>query len=296
MFDGDGEQAALWEQELPVTRIAAHSTSEPAEITEEKQSYFIRGAHVQYEISKHTGLPVRIWKDGTAQLAKPVELTVWRAPTDNERHIRNKWGHPDVWQGENLDRIFNHVYKSHADGNTLRVAGSLAGIGRMPFLHYELTYRFFADGRAELLLKADVREDCVWLPRFGFEFTIFPEQTQFHYFGRGPEENYQDMRLHTTTSFFESSAEKEYFPYVKPQEHGNHVGFRLLQMKNGLQFSSKQPFECCVSQYSAQQLTQAAHASELKPDGYVHVCVDYRDSGIGSNSCGPELMEKYRIS
>ena len=125
---------------------------------------------------------------------------------------------------------------------------------------------------------------------------MFPEQTQFHYFGRGPEENYQDMRLHITKEFFESSAEKEYFPYVKPQEHGNHAGCRLLQMKNGLQFSSEQPFECCVSQYSAQQLTQAAHASELKPDGYVHVCVDYRDSGIGSNSCGPELMEKYRIS
>lgn len=296
MFDGDGEQAALWEQELPVMRIAAHDTSEPAEITEEKQSYFIRGAHVQYEISKHTGLPVQIWKDGTAQLAKPVELTVWRAPTDNERHIRNKWGHPDVWQGENIDRIFNHVYESHADGNTLRVAGSLAGIGRMPFLHYELTYRFFADGRAELLLKADVREDCVWLPRFGFEFTMFPEQTQFHYFGRGPGENYQDMRLHITTGFFESSAEKEYFPYVKPQEHGNHAGCRLLQMKNGLQFSSEQPFECCVSQYSAQQLTQAAHASELKPDGYVHVRVDYRNSGIGSNSCGPELLEQYRLS
>lgn len=98
-----------------------------------------------------------------------------------------------------------------------------------------------------------------------------------------------------TTSFFESSAEKEYFPYVKPQEHGNHAGCRLLQMKNGLQFSSKQPFECCVSQYSAQQLTQAAHASELKPDGYVHVRVDYQDSGIGSNSCGPTMLNKYRL-
>lgn len=295
MFDKSGEQVALWEQELDVNILTAESEEKTAEVTESARVFVVSGEGFRYEISKHTGLPTQIWKDGIPQLAAPAALTAWRAPTDNERNVRIEWGHPNTWEGENLDRIFTHIYEMQAEGNTLTAKGSLAGVGRKPFVHFTLQYHFFADGKAELQLDANVRENCFWLPRLGFEFTMFQTQSRFRYFGRGPEENYSDMRLHVTTSFFDSSAQAEYFPYIKPQEHGNHERCRMLQMENGLVFRTQQHFACNVSQYSSHALTETAHSNDLKSDGFVHVRVDYKDSGIGSHSCGPRLLERYRL-
>ena len=111
-----------------------------------------------------------------------------------------------------------------------------------------------------------------------------------------PQETYCDMHGHTTTGVFESTPEAEYFPYIMPQEHGNHTGCKWLKLENGLCFDTRQTFEINVSQFSTESLTLARHASELKSDGCTHVRIDYKDSGLGSNSCGPELLEKYRLS
>ena len=146
------------------------------------------------------------------------------------------------------------------------------------------------------MISATVRENCIWLQRLGFEFTILKENCGFSYFGRGPMENYCDMHGHTITGVFESTPEAEYFPYIMPQEHGNHTGCKWLKLENGLCFDTRQTFEINVSQFSTESLMLARHASELKPDGCTHVRIDYKDSGIGSNSCGPELLEKYRLS
>ena len=95
---------------------------------------------------------------------------------------------------------------------------------------------------------------------------------------------------------FESTPEAEYFPYIMPQEHGNHTGCKWVKLENGLCFDTRQTFEINVSQFSTESLTIARHTSELKPDGCTHVRIDYKDSGLGSNSCGPELLEKYRLN
>ncbi len=94
---------------------------------------------------------------------------------------------------------------------------------------------------------------------------------------------------------YESTAKNEYVDYVKPQEHGNHYNTKYLSI-GGYEFVSNQGFECNVSKYSAKQLTEAAHNFELVPEEYNTVRIDYKASGIGSNSCGPELMEKYKMN
>jgi beta-galactosidase len=84
-----------------------------------------------------------------------------------------------------------------------------------------------------------------------------------------------------------------------PQEHGNHTGVKQLAVFNdqsqGLEFLSEQDFECNVSHYTSEQLTNARHNHDLVPEKLTIVRVDYKVSGIGSHSCGPELMEKYRL-
>lgn len=295
IFDKDGYEVALWETELLVEKVKVDKSLEPTEIIEKANNFVVKTVNGEIEISKHTALPVKIIKNGINQLVEPVKLSVWRAPIDNERNIKNKWGHPNIWQGENLDRIFNKVYSFENNDNFLTFEGSLAGVGRMPFLKYKIMYEFFKDEEMKINLNATVSDKCIWLPRIGFEFKTIKENNSFIYFGRGPWENYCDMKYHTTTGWFESDTEREYVSYVMPQEHGNHTNCMELHIDNGLDFYADDVFEINVSKYSAEALTNALHIDELKENGAVNIRIDYKNSGVGSNSCGPELMEKYRL-
>ena len=104
------------------------------------------------------------------------------------------------------------------------------------------------------------------------------------------------MKYHSKVGFYESDADKEYVNYIVPQEHGNHIDTKLLEMLNGLKFESDTGFEFNVSHYSAQGLMEAMHTDELKKEDATIIRIDYKNSGIGSNSCGPELMDKYRLA
>lgn len=294
-YDYTGKEVALWEQELP-TSLPARPPKKALALEETAHAFSISTGSGVYQISKYTGLPLQIHRGEKAYLATPWEMTVWRAPTDNDRNIKRKWGHPNTWEGENFDRIFNHVYSAETTGTALCFTGSLSGVGRMPFLRYQIVYSAEADDALRVDIHADVDEKRIWLPRFGLEFALPPEAAEFRYFGRGQLENYRDMHAHTTTGWFCSHAQKEYFPYIMPQEHGNHTGCRVLRMANGLSVSSETPFEMRVSPYTTQALTQATHIDELEANGLTNVRIDYKNSGLGSNSCGPELPEDYRLA
>lgn len=296
IIDKDENEVALWEAELVVKKVKKNRAFTAAEITETAYGFVVRTENNEYEISKHTATPIRIIKNGVNQLAEPVRLTVWRAPIDNERNIRNKWGHPNTWEGENFDRIFNKVYSFNSESNKLSFKGSLAGVGRMPFLKYKISYVFSENGEMKLQLDATISDRCIWLPRIGFEFKTNKKNTEFTYFGRGPMENYCDMKYHVTTGYFKSSVESEYVSYIVPQEHGNHAACKELSVIGGLDFHTEDVFEINVSKYSGEALTKATHIDELYENDYINVRIDYKNSGVGSNSCGPELMEKYRLN
>ena len=117
----------------------------------------------------------------------------------------------------------------------------------------------------------------------------------FRYFGRGPWENYCDMSHHVTLDWFDSTASQEYVPYIMPQEHGNHAGVRTLSV-DGLTFEADRPFEANVSLYSVLQLDKARHIDEIGESEATYLRIDYRNAGVGSQSCGPELAPEFRIT
>ena len=225
-----------------------------------------------------------------------MELTAWRAPIDNERNMKAKWIYSNNWEAENLDRAFNLLKEIKCENNVISVFGSIAGVGRMPFLQYKIDFVFYNDGVMQVKLSANIRENCIWLQRVGFEFGFSKEAENFRYYGRGPVENYCDMTLQTTTNWFESTAKDEYVPYIMPQEHGNHTECKVLELQNDMKFVADKEFDINVSEYSTKALADAMHIDELKADGLVHVRVDYKNCGVGSASCGTQLRQKYRVS
>ena len=137
------------------------------------------------------------------------------------------------------------------------------------------------------------------LPRFGFKF-VFPEGFEdVTYFGYGPYESYEDKRLASRLSLFKTTATENFEPYVKPQENSAHYGCKLATVTSvvghGMLFYSDK-FSLSVSHFSPEQLTTIRHNYELHPERETTVIIDYRNAGIGSHSCGPELLPEYRIS
>lgn len=290
----NGEQVAHTQHLIQKGTLEAPSKTK-AVMKEEKLEIIFLGDGFKYVFSKQFGTFISMVVNGKELLAEPVKLTAWRAPTDNDGNIKIYWGSYNVWQGENLDKTYNKVYDCCTTEHGISLQASLSGISRKPFLNYRMEIAVDQRGSIQVNINGSIRQNVVYLPRLGFEITLREENLQFSYYGCGPMESYCDMRHAGEVSLYESNAEREYVPYIRPQEHGNHVSVRMVEIC-GMRIESDQDYECNVSAYSTKVLTVAEHTDELRRDGKTHLRIDYKNSGLGSNSCGPELEEPYRFS
>jgi len=265
-----------------------------AVLSEDAKNIYASGERFAYVFSKHYGAFTSIVIDGEEQLADKMHLSVFRAPTDNDRKEKLHWVAKNDWQAENYEATFNKVYDCVIEDGVIIVNGALGGVGRAPAIKHILRVEILRDGVINFTIDAKVRENAYWLPRFGYELELPTEYCDFTYYGYGPVENYCDMHHHALIGMHESNSEEEYVPYVVPQEHGNHYNVKLLRIRR-MEFTSATGFECNVSKYSVKELYEATHTNELVGDGKIHVRIDYKVSGIGSNSCGPKLLEKHRL-
>ena len=243
----------------------------------------ISGSGFEYLFNMHYGHIEKL----DDYLKTPIKLSVWRAPTDNDMHIKGKWF------GENYHKMHNKVYDVAVKDNIIKVTGALMTVSRQPFVKYEASYEFFANGSIGVSFRGEFDQKRTFLPRLGFEFKVCDKE--FEYFGYGPYEAYIDMHHASKMGFYQSNSEKEYVPYIKPQEHGNHYNTKYLKLGD-YTFVSQQGFEFKVSDYSASELSSKRHYFELEKDEYTNVRIDYKVSGIGSDSCGPHLAERYQMN
>jgi beta-galactosidase len=217
-------------------------------------------------------------------------------------HIKNEWGGGSgSW---NFDKAQMKIYSTETERRNgdcvILVNCALAGSSREPFVRMEVTYTVAPGGAIAVDVKADVNEHLPFLPRFGFELVLTAGMENLEWFGMGPDENYADIKNHVWMAHHASTVSEQYFPYICPQEHGNHTDTRRLRVSGsqgrGLLIKAATAFEFAASHYSAHDLTAAAHTCDLKPREETFLRVDYKVSGIGTGSCGPYTFEKYRLS
>ena len=290
----DGILWAHTQHPLPYETMADTQEDAPAALTQDAGNIYAQGEHFSYTFSKHYGMFTSLVVCGREQLAAKPILTAFRAPTDNDRDTRFMWQQLDEWRGENLDKSSVKVYDCRLNDGCIVVEGSLSGISRASLMKFTQKVQILANGAVKLQLQGNIRKDAFWLPRMGYEFTLPGHHNTFAYYANGPYESYRDLCHAGRIGLFESSADKEYVHYVRPQEHGNHTAARWLKIGN-LEFTAEQ-MEINVSNFSTAALTKAEHTDELLADGKTHLRIDYKVSGIGSNSCGPELEKPYRLA
>ncbi|MNC27800.1 Evolved beta-galactosidase subunit alpha [compost metagenome] len=199
-------------------------------------------------------------------------------------------------------KVYNSSWSQTESGRVeIVVQYSLGGYIRKPILHGEAVWQVDKTGEIALNTRVQVREDLPFLPRFGLQLTMPAGNDEVEYFGYGPHESYMDKRHSVKKGKYLYNVDEMFENYVMPQENGSRYGADWVIVSNllgmGLKFvSAAEHFSFNASRYTPADLDKAKHTYELAPRKETIVQLDYKLSGVGSNSCGPELLDQYRLN
>ncbi|MFC5468515.1 glycoside hydrolase family 2 TIM barrel-domain containing protein [Cohnella suwonensis] len=263
----------------------------------------IEGADFRHSFDLELGTLNRISRNGVNMLGEPSAFSIWRAPTDNDMYAKRKWIE------EGYDRAAMKTYgcdwtRTEDGGIELISRFSLGADSKPAILTGESSWHVSPDGGLTLRVDVKVQKELPYpyLPRFGLRLTMPRGMKEVEYCGFGPHESYIDKRQSVRRGVFLTTVDEMFENYIMPQENGSRFGTEWAIVSNalgmGLRFSSPEPFSFHASHFSPEHLTEAKHDWELpakkREETIVHL--DYKMSGVGSNSCGPELADAYRLN
>ncbi len=256
----------------------------------------VSGKYFRYSFDQSLGAFDGLSAAGRELRARPKEYHIWRAPTDNDMYIRREW------EKAGYDRPIARVYACTAaeeDGEVqIRCSLSLAAVYRQRALTIDARYTIRADGQISVRLQCERPAEMPELPRFGLRLFLPKAMDRLDYFGYGPNESYLDKHRGSWLGRHSATVGQNHEDYIKPQENGAHWGTEWVSLGDEwsrLTAYADAPFSFNASPYTQEELTRKAHNFELAESGMSVLCLDHRQAGIGSNSCGPRLLEKYRF-
>ena len=277
------------------------------EISREKRYISIKAGKYQWVLDKASGMINSYIKNGVELLKRPIDMTVWRAMTDNDKPEIGKW------KAEHIHKIYFRTKQFNDKQEEFEyevcVSGALGANGRLPLFCVTIIYKFTSNGvkisvtanKNDTLLNSSddpkARRETEEIPRFGIRFAIDEEYENIEYFGKGFGENYSDMQSYTKMGIWKNTVTNEYVPYIRPQECGNHMNTKWLILRGSdiVTFKGYPSFEFSALHYTIEELDAKEHSYELKKSGTTEIVLSYKNRGVGSHICGPKLNEKYQI-
>jgi len=256
--------------------------------------------------SSETGLIETLrWQDHDILVSGP-QLQIWRGPTDNDGikgWPHQTWRPLNKWRAQGLDKLVVKTVSAKArrnkDGSITLLfehLGACAASDRA--VRHQHSYTISPDGRIQADNTFTIDKAIPDLPRLGVVLFLNPGFEKLRWFGRGPFENYSDRKRAALVDLYESTVTDQYVPYIMPQEHGNHTEVRWLSLGGKsatLLVGAAGPMEFSASHYTAQDIDSAYHTYDLHPRTEVILNLDYRQRGLGTESCGPGPLEQYKI-
>ncbi|MBR3170457.1 MAG: DUF4981 domain-containing protein [Lachnospiraceae bacterium] len=268
------------------------------EVTETGTDLVIEGSNFTYTLDTLSGRFTSLVKNGREILTKPVDFNLWRAPTDNDTPIMERW------KFERLDHTVTRAYsvdwENTADAVVVRIRQSVAAMSVQPILRIEAICSIYPDGSIRMEIAAEKDREFLTLPRIGLRLFLDPALGEVTYYGIGPHESYIDKCRSGKHGTYQSSVADLLEDYIRPQENGSHTGCDYVRLEgDGLTFTvatgDENTFSFNASVYTQEELETKRHNYELTPCGSTVLCIDHKMAGIGSKSCGPDLSEEYRV-
>ena len=263
-------------------------------VTEGDRFLTVSGEEFTYQYDTFTGIFSSLERGGETI---SMDYSIFRAPTDNDRNIREEWERANYHHSQT--RTYTTEYA--IDGQTVQITSTvnLCAVTVQSIMKFTVIWTI--DGAGTITCKIDAKRntDMPYLPRFGVELTLPKSWQQVSYLGYGPQECYIDKHHLAWFDAFESTVEDMHEDYIKPQENGNHYHCRKASVgngTNGVTAYAATSFDFSVSNYSDYELAVKKHNYELEESDFVTMHLDYKNSGVGSNSCGPQLLPQYQMN
>jgi len=219
-------------------------------------------------------------------------ISLWRAPTDNDRigHIASKWEQYGVRELSRTDCLIKQTPTSIKVTNTWQTST------RVSFKHTQSITPVV--GGFSVKESVTVPKAFSDLARVGTLFELDGSLSELLYFGTGSHESYPDRKIGRIARYV-STVAAQYIPYVRPQENGGHAAVRWFELTNsagdGLRFAMSKPAQVSVTPNRDADLADATHDVEVKACGNAVVHIDAAHRGVGTASCGPDTLDKYKI-
>ena len=273
------------------------TTAAAVAVSEDDRWLTLTGKEFTYRLDKATGLFAAMEYKGKALLDRPMEMNIWRAPTDNDRKLKL------TWKAAGFDRAITRGYGVEvcpaAEGVCLKTTLSLTPVFLQRILTVDILWTIDGAGGVTAKIHGTRAPEFPALPRFGLRLFLPKEMEQVRYFGMGPVESYLDKRRASWHGLFDTTVEALHEDYLRPQENGSHFDCSYVNLSGKdltLQVTAEAPFSFNASRYTQEELETKPHNYELSACGSTVLCLDYRQNGIGSASCGTTLMKKYELN
>lgn len=267
----------------------------PLTVKEDARRITVEAPAFRYVYNKLTVSMEEIVVMNRAILKAPMTFNIWRAPTDNDRNIRRKW------EAYGYQQAFGYGYSAtwtQQDGAVvIETDFAMETVANQAAAKGHAVWTIHADGTLGIKCEMDTDNRRPSLPRFGLKMLLPAEMDKYAYFGYGPYESYIDKRRASRLDLFETTVQDNCEHYLKPQENGSHYGCTWAKVSgDGMAVQVYgDGFSCSALPYTQEELTEKAHDYELTKASATAFCVDAAMAGIGSNSCGPELMKQYEV-
>lgn len=269
---------------------------EPLTVTETDSSLIVENEWIRYDYDKRVGLFHELTYKGERLLTKPMAVNLWRAPTDNDKNIKQEWLRAQYDQS--FARAYTSAYTITADGVVIHSTASVCAASVQKIADLDLIWKIHQNGAISMKINVRKEQEFPVLPRFGIRLFLPQDMEKVTYYGMGPYESYADKFQADTHDRFSSTVTDLHEDYVRPQENGSHKDCDYVTVCSSTQqltAVASKPFSFQLSHYSQEELTEKKHNYELNKSGNTILCLDYKQTGIGSNSCGPELLEPYQF-
>ena len=266
------------------------------QVNENDTQIHIKGREFAYTIDKRTALFTEMKFAGREYLNHPMELNIWRAPTDNDMYIKSEW------KKAHYDKAYTRAYTTEVvqgkHGVKITSHASVVAETVQKILDVTITWKIEAAGKIDADIAVTKDDEFPDLPRFGVRMFLDKKLSAARYFGMGPQESYCDKHQAASHGLYHANVDDLHEDYIRPQENGSHYDCEYVELNNsryGIVASAEKAFSFNASYYTQEELEKKTHNYELIESDSVVFCVDYALNGIGSNSCGPVVLEQYRF-
>ena len=273
------------------------ATDSELQVNEDDTQIHIKGREFAYTIDRRTALFTEMKFAGREYLNHPMELNIWRAPTDNDMYIKAEW------KKAHYDKAYTRAYTTEVvqgkHGVKIVSHASVVAETVQKILDVTITWKIDATGKIDADIEATKDGEFPDLPRFGVRMFLDKKLSDARYFGMGPQESYRDKHQAASHGLYRANVSDLHEDYIRPQENGSHYDCGYVELNNsryGMAAFSESTFSFNASYYTQEELEKKTHNYELTESDSVVLCVDYALNGIGSNSCGPVVLDQYRFN